>query len=116
MEYIKTLSFNDDEQLSGETRDGFLTTTPKMVGVNEVESRVERLNQTWGYADATVRGLSNKYRKLWNGAITELRDYKGTLYVTWRDELSRVMFEGVILGAWEAQGEHMHSHVLANPS
>ena len=58
--------------------------------------------------------LSYKYQKLWDGAITELADYKGTIYVTWRDELSRAMFNGVILGAWEANGEHMHSHSLAD--
>jgi hypothetical protein len=82
------------------------------VAEREVESRIERLNQVWGYANATAKNLSNKYQRLWDGAITELADRKGTLCVTWRDELSRLMFEGVILGAWEDNGEHAHSHTL----
>lgn len=112
-EYVRSLSFKDGQEECGEDSPAVLPTTPKLVAEREVDSRIERLNQTWGHANATVRSLSHKYQRLWDGAITELADYKGTLYVTWRDELSRVMFEGVIVGAWEANGEHMHSHSLA---
>lgn len=112
-DYIKTLSFAEGDELCGDDSPTALPTSPKFIAEREVDSRIERLNQTWGHANATVRSLSHKYQKLWDGAITELADYKGTIYVTWRDELSRVMFEGVILGAWEANGEHMHSHALA---
>lgn len=112
-DYIGTLSFADHDEVSGDDSPTTLPATPKLAAEREVDSRIERLNQTWGHANATVRSLSHKYQKLWDGAITELADYKGTIYVTWRDELSRVMFEGVILGAWEANGEHMHSHSLA---
>ncbi|WCP71533.1 hypothetical protein [Sphingomonas hankookensis] len=67
---------------------------------------------TWAHANATVQGMSNAYRQQWSGAITALDDQKGTIYVTWRDALSRLMFEGAILGGWEAHGEHMHHHSL----
>lgn len=112
-EYIRTLSFANEQEECGEDNPTTLPTTPKLIAEREVESRIERLNQVWGHANATVRGLSHKYQRLWQGAITELADYKGTLHITWRDELSRVMFEGVILGAWESNGDHMHSHNLA---
>lgn len=116
-EYLSTLDFHDfnaswhDE--NGEPRHSQSGNMPSLSAEREVESRIERLNQVWGYAQATARGLSNKYQRLWDGAIIELEDRKGTLRVTWRDELSRVMFEGVILGAWEENGEHAHAHALA---
>lgn len=113
IDYVRTLSFIDGQEECGDDAPTVLPTSPKLVAEREVDTRIERLNQTWGHANATARSLSHKYQKLWDGAITELADYKGTLYVTWRDEVSRVMFEGVILGAWEANGEHMHSHALA---
>ena len=112
-EYICSLSFKEGHEESGADSSNASPAKPNLVAEREVETRMERLNEVWGHSNATVRSLSNKYQKLWDGAITELADYKGTLYVTWRDEVSRVMFEGVILGAWEANGEHMHSHRLA---
>lgn len=111
--YIKSLNFNANHEDCGEDSPVALGSTPKLVADREVDTRIERLNQTWGYANATVRSLSHKYQRLWSGAVVELADRKGTLCVTWRDELSRAMFEGVILGAWEANGEHMHSHSLS---
>jgi len=112
-EYILSLSFVEGHEECGESSPDVLPTVPKLSAEREVDSRIERLNQTWGHANATMRNLSHKYQRLWDGAITELADYKGTLYIIWRDEISRVMFEGVIVGAWEANGEHMHSHGLA---
>jgi hypothetical protein len=113
-EYVGSLQFGGDCEENGDQSRDTLPQKPKLVAEREVESRIERLNEVWGHANATVRSLSHKYENLWDGAITELADYKGTLYVTWRDELSRVMFEGVILGAWEQNGEHAHSHSLAS--
>ena len=112
-EYVNRLSFDPDSEENGEPSPEALPAKPQLVAEREVDSRIERPNEIWGHANATVRSLSHKYRRMWDGAITELADYKGTLYVTWRDELSRVMFEGVILGAWEASGEHANSHQLS---
>lgn len=119
-EYLSTLEFHDFEgkwqDENGEPRHSPSGKVPILSAEREVETRIERLNQVWGYAQATARGLSNKYQRLWDGAIVELADHKGTLIVTWRDELSRIMFEGVILGAWENNGEHAHAHGLADQS
>ena len=111
--YVSRLSFDPNLEENGESGPEVLPAKPQLVAEREVDSRIERLNDVWGHANSTVRSLSHKYQRMWDGAITELADYKGTLYVTWRDELSRVMFEGVILGAWEANGEHAHSHQLS---
>jgi transposase len=46
-------------------------------------------------------------------AIAEAATRPTTLEVTWRDEQSRILFEGVIMGAWERAGQHCGSHVLA---
>ena len=75
--------------------------------------RLRRLASTWGQACAAVHLLSNRYQRHWNGAIVALGDSKGTLEVTWRDAQSRTMFEGVIMGAWEREGDHAGSHALA---
>ena len=75
-------------------------------------SLVARVLATWGQAYATVSLLSNRYQHQWPGAITALNDNKGTLEVIWRDEQSRILFEGVIMGAWERSGEHAGSHAL----
>lgn len=112
-EYIASLDFSDTQEVSGEPSQDLLSHTPRFIAERETESRIDRLHMVWGHAQATAASLSNHYQRHWNGAIVELADYKGTLYVTWRDEISRVMFEGVILGAWEANGEHMHAHRLA---
>lgn len=85
-----------------------------MSATNQSEpGRIERLLQTWGGACSTIRLLSNRYQRHWDGAVVSMKDHKGTLEVTWRDEQSRVMFEGVIVGAWENEGEYMASHALA---
>ncbi|MCC2981268.1 hypothetical protein [Sphingomonas sp. IC4-52] len=73
---------------------------------------MERLLLAWGYASAIVAGMSNGYRKHWDGAIVSLDDRKGVIQITWRDEISRIMFEGAILGGWEANGDHAHSQRL----
>jgi hypothetical protein len=110
-EYVRTLKFDQSEE-SSENCVEALPQKPKLIADAEVQDRIERLNEVWGHANAAVRHLSYKYRKLWDGAITELTDRKGTLYITWRDEVSRVMFEGVILGAWEANAEYSGAHSL----
>jgi hypothetical protein len=113
--YVNSEGFNWECEENGEAQPDVLPNKPKLVAEREVDSRLERLNEVWGYANGTVKSLSNKYQRLWDGAITELADYKGTLHVTWRDQLSRLMFEGIILGAWEDNGEHAHSHKLKTP-
>ncbi len=75
--------------------------------------RIDRLNATWGAACLIVKQLSNRYQGHWRGALSAMRDHKGTLELTWRDEQSRIMFEGVIVGAWEGQAECCVSHALA---
>jgi hypothetical protein len=109
-DYLSSLTFGAEE--NGESHDptGY---APTFSAEREVESRMERLHQAWGRADTVARMLSAKYQRLWEGAIISLADYKGTIYVEWRDEISRVMFEGVILGAWESSGEHAHHHEIA---
>jgi hypothetical protein len=74
---------------------------------------LSRVIAAWGSATATMSLLSNRYQRQWRGAIVALNDHKGTLEVTWRDEQSRILFEGVIMGAWERSGEHSGSHALA---
>lgn len=87
---------------------------PQLTAYNAHEpDRLERLSRTLGAAQASVRLMSRRYRRLWVGAVVELHDHKGTLLVTWRDIPSRIMFEGVVLGAWEANGEHLHAHALS---
>ena len=88
--------------------------TPDLVPEGGEDWRVTRLAATWGQACAAVRLLSHRYQRHWAGAITELCDHKGTLQVTWRDEQSRVIFEGVIMGAWEREGEHGGAHRATN--
>jgi hypothetical protein len=89
---------------------------PPVIGVtneNGDGTLIARVTATWGSASATVSLLSHRYQHQWPGAILALNDDKGTLEVTWRDEQSRVLFEGVIMGAWERSGEHAGSHALA---
>lgn len=74
--------------------------------------RNERLLATWGHACAVVRNMSHKYQRFWDGAVIVLGDSKGTIQVTWRDELSRLMFEGAVMGGWEANGDHAGRHLL----
>lgn len=66
-----------------------------------------------GFTQATLRNLSKRYQAAWPEAITEMEVRKGTLQIRWRDHDARVMFEGVIAGAWEnATNEFMVEHFL----
>lgn len=65
------------------------------------EGKDDRILMAWGFALATVGGLSKAYQAAWLGAITDLCVRKGTLQIQWRDHTSRLMFEGVIVGAYE---------------
>jgi len=100
------------EELCGETRPDTCPAMPPISNQTET-SREARLVATYGRACAAISLQSYRYRKLFDRAIVELGDRKGTLYVVWRDHESRVMFEGVLMGAWEAEGEHMGHHDLA---
>lgn len=93
-------------------REGF--TPPAMSATNPGASLLERVHATWGRACAAVELQSHRYQHRWQGAIVDLNDDRGTLQVTWRDAQSRVMFEGVIMGAWERECEHAGAHRLAS--
>jgi hypothetical protein len=88
---------------------------PKLSAYNqEIEKyRLDRLVCAWGAASAAVNLMSDKYQSRWNGAIIYLRDHKGALRIIWRDRQSRIMFEGVIVGAWERYGERWCTHGLS---
>lgn len=94
---------------------GYLVDPPSISATNENGDGLllARVFAAWGQASATVSLLSNRYQRQWPGAIAALNDHKGTLEVTWRDQQSRILFEGVIMGAWERSGEHAASHALA---
>lgn len=113
------LAFIFDENCSisenGESAPEMACPSPAISATNaQEEGRIPRLHATWGQACAAVALLSHRYQNHWQGAIVALHDHKGTLEVTWRDEQSRVMFEGVIMGAWERECEHAGAHRLAN--
>lgn len=93
----------------------FVVGPPAISATNEATEhfRIGRATAAWGSASTTVALLSHRYQNQWPGAIVALNDDKGTLEVTWRDEQSRILFEGVIMGAWERAGEHCGSHALA---
>jgi hypothetical protein len=74
--------------------------------------RMPRLHRAWGRIQAMVAQLSDRYRIAFAGAVSRLHDHKGELEVTWRDAQARIMFEGVVIGAWEAEGEPNHMHHL----
>lgn len=108
--------FDDNYSISenGESAPEIVARPPAISATNEHEAgRIERLHATWGQACAAVALLSHRYQNHWQGAVVGLHDHKGTLQVTWRDEQSRVMFEGVVMGAWEREGEHAGAHRLA---
>ena len=88
---------------------------PALSAYNEATElfRIPRLGSAWGGACTAVRLLSNRYQARWSEAIVSLNDHKGTLQVTWRDAQSRVMFEGVMMGAWEREGENCGAHALS---
>jgi len=109
--------FSDDFTMSenGADAPGIVVDPPVVSATNsDTESwRIARVMAAWGSASAAVALLSHRYQSQWAGAIVELNDHKGTLEVTWRDEQSRMLFEGVIMGAWERAGEHSGAHALA---
>src|SRR5690606_28947401 len=98
----------------GATAPGFVVGPPIISATNEATEtfRIGRVTAAWGSASATVALLSHRYQQQWPGAILAMNDHKGTLEVTWRDEQSRILFEGVMMGAWERSGEHAGSHAL----
>lgn len=112
-----TFDFDEDFGLveNGDARPEYGFEMPRLSVYNEAAEgfRLQRLASAWGGACATVNLLSNRYQRRWSGAIAVLNDHKGTLEVTWRDEQSRVMFEGVVMGAWERECEHCGAHALA---
>lgn len=59
----------------------------------------------------TVRLMSNHYQNLFDDAVLNMHDWKGVLEVTC-DHEARVIFEGVVPGAWERIGEPLVSHHL----
>lgn len=95
---------------NGEKRQPIYGEEPSVTAYETPHLRDPRLWRAWGRAEAAVVLMSNRYRNAWHGAIVALHDYKGTLRVSWRDHDSRVMFEGVIMGAWEREGEHSGAH------
>jgi len=102
------------ESENGDTEEIVWVSGPRLTAYNDHEpDRLPRLARVAGAANAAVRLMSHRYRRMWVGAVIELHDHKGTLLITWRDVPSRIMFEGVILGAWEANAEHAHAHALA---
>jgi len=86
---------------------------PVFSALKEIEQRIPRLAGAYGFARATVRNMSSRYQNAFEGAVLMMVDAKGTLEVYWRDHESRVLFEGVIAGAWENSGEHVVLHKLA---
>lgn len=97
---------------NGESGPDTAPKSPEFTAERDEGFRYQRLHQAWGYACSTAGTMSHRYQRLWAGAIVGLEDSKGTLHVTWRDRESHLAFEGVILGAWEAMGEHAHHHHL----
>lgn len=108
-----TFETNFGEEGGGLSAPDYVPSEPKFYADRDEGFRYTRLHVVWGYACSTVKTLSKRYQHLWNGAIVQLEDSKGVLSVTWRDRESRIAFEGVILGAWEANGEHSYIHLLA---
>ncbi|MHC9417682.1 hypothetical protein ACYZX9_03680 [Sphingomonas citri] len=101
-----------DTEENGASRVQEVANPPQFNVERDEGFRADRLKLTWGHACATVQLMSNLYQQRWSGAVVALEDQKGTLHVTWRDRDSRLAFEGAIIGAWEANGEHANSHHL----
>lgn len=106
------IEFKFGEEVIGVERPNYVPAEPDFHADREVGERIARLRATFGGACMTVRLLSSSYQRAWDGAIVSLTDDKGTLQVVWRDRESRIMFEGVIMGAWEANGDHAGLHLL----
>ncbi|WP_422346051.1 hypothetical protein [Parasphingorhabdus sp.] len=114
----KELAFKFDQDFSevenGASRPDSTINVPKLSAYNQASEswRLDRLRSAWGQACAAVSLLSNRYQRHWRGAIFAMEDCKGTLQISWRDEQSRMMFEGAIMGAWEREGDHAGAHAL----
>jgi hypothetical protein len=102
-------------EIGADERSNVRHTGPSFTAYETPESRVPRLAEAYGLARDTVRRMSTRYQNAFDDAVINMHDYKGTLEVTWRDHESRVIFEGVIAGAWEGIGEHIVSHHLSTP-
>jgi hypothetical protein len=98
----------------GERPVGEVQFPPPITDYENSDFRRERLLTAWGQACATVALMSHRYQRAWLGAVTSMHDHKGILEVTWRDQQSREIFEGVLVGAWERVGEHAHAHRVAS--
>lgn len=113
----KPLEFNFSEDFMEDEIGEALTMSflelPEIDAYNSDTGRLPRLWAAWGAASTTVKLLSARYQNQWPGAIISMHDHKGTLQIVWRDKQSRILFEGVIMGAWERQGEHAGSHDLS---
>lgn len=99
-------------EVYADERSGARHEGPSFTAYEMPESRVPRLAEAYGFARSTVRQMSVRYQNAFDGAILNLHDHKGTLQVTWRDHDARVIFEGVMAGAWESSGEHIVEHHL----
>lgn len=114
----RDLAFQFDQDFSqvenGASKPDSTTIAPELSAYNQTSEswRLDRLRSVWGQACAAVSLLSNRYQRHWRGAIVAMEDCKGTLQLTWRDEQSRTMFEGAIMGAWEREGDHAGAHAL----
>jgi len=65
-----------------------------------LESMV-RVFDIWEDACNTVDRLSGSLQKKWPGAIERVNDYADGIGLTFRSEEDKMLFGGVILGAWE---------------
>ncbi|MNV19537.1 hypothetical protein D3C71_1104050 [compost metagenome] len=104
-----------DTEIGAAERSNVRHTGPSFTAYETPESRIPRLAEAYGFARDTVRRMSTSYQNAFDDAVRNMHDHKGTLEVTWRDHEARVIFEGVIAGAWENSGEHIVSHHLPNP-
>lgn len=107
------MKFEYGEMVSQATRSGARHTGPSFTAYEMPADRVPRLTRTYAYAQDTVRRMSTAYQNSFDGAVMNLHDHKGVMEITWRDHDARVMFEGVMAGAWEKSGEPIVEHHLA---
>jgi hypothetical protein len=105
-----SLMFAYDTIVTQEGRSETTGAKPTLTAYETPDWRVPGLAQAWGYANATVDLLSQRYQNLWEGAVVTLHDHKGVLEITWRDHETRMLFEGVMAGAWERTGEPCVEH------
>lgn len=102
-----------DVEIAAAERNSARHEGPSFTAYETPESRVPRLAEAYGHARSAVNQMSVRYQNAFDGAVVNMHDHKGTLQVTWRDHEARVIFEGVVAGGWEAVGEHIVQHHLA---